>query len=411
VIARAERLQPQLNCLAVELFDEAREKAKQAENDVAQERPLGPLHGVPITVKDGVATAGHRLPIGSFAFENNVATTDVLAAARIKSAGAIIVGKTTTPECYHKVLTEHSDGSRAGQFRLLFLRGSYGEKRARSRLLASVMEGNAGHDVHSQRASREQLVYCEPANAVRGLRVGWIPRFRQFRVETEVTAAAQAAIARLEADGSVVEILPDTTFDNVFDTYVVIATTAHAARFGGLIDQLGDRLTSSLRESILQGRTYSAIDLQRAADQRTLLFRRVQDLSARYPDAHRPCQATRCRRSDQHAALCRVGECSLPIQSDRTSCGLRAVWLHCARIAHRPATSRAVGSGGQDTWRCCLLRNGGAVGAPASARVNGPNSALSISPHLAVGRDAIERLRACMRILERSNFALPAGRW
>ena len=50
VIARAERLQPQLNCLAVESFDEAREKAQQAENDVVQGRPLGPLHGVPIVM-------------------------------------------------------------------------------------------------------------------------------------------------------------------------------------------------------------------------------------------------------------------------------------------------------------------------------------------------------------------------
>ena len=242
----------------------------------------------------------------------------MLAAARIKSAGAIIVGKTTTPECYHKVLTDsplfgvthnpwaldHTPGGSSGGAAAALAAGiaplavgtdgggsircpaactgilglkptlgripmeaapdsfacySFAGPMARNvrdlALLASVMEGNAGHDVHAQRTSREQLVYHEPADAVRGLRVGWIPRFRQFRVDTEVAAAAQAAVERLEADGSVVEILPDTTLDNVFDTYVVIATTAHAARFGGLIDQLGDRLTPSLRELILQGRS------------------------------------------------------------------------------------------------------------------------------------------------------------
>ena len=366
VIARAERLQPQLNCLAVESFDEAREKAKQAENDVVQGRPLGLLHGVPITIKDGVATAGHRLPIGSFAFENNVATTDVLAAARIKSAGAIIVGKTTTPECYHKVLTDsplfgvthnpwaldHTPGGSSGGAAAALAAGiaplavgtdgggsircpaactgilglkptlgripmeaapdsfacySFAGPMARNvrdlALLASVMEGNAGHDVHAQRTSREQLVSHEPADAVRGLRVGWIPRFRQFRVDTEVAAAAQAAVERLEADGSVVEILPDTTLDNVFDTYVVIATTAHAARFGGLIDQLGDRLTPSLRELILQGRSYSAIDLQRAADRRTSLFRRVQDLFARLDLLVTPTLTAPAKRLDAGGAI------------------------------------------------------------------------------------------------------------
>ena len=57
VIARAERLQPQLNCLAVKSFDEAREKAKQAENDVVQGR-LGLLHGVPISAPEPEPSAG-----------------------------------------------------------------------------------------------------------------------------------------------------------------------------------------------------------------------------------------------------------------------------------------------------------------------------------------------------------------
>src|ERR1051325_1104409 len=67
---------------------------------------LGALHGVPFAVKDLVSTKGGRTTFGSFALADNVPAADSPAVARLKAGGAILVGKTTTPEFGHKCFTE-----------------------------------------------------------------------------------------------------------------------------------------------------------------------------------------------------------------------------------------------------------------------------------------------------------------
>src|SRR5213078_327969 len=68
--------------------------------------PLGLLHGIPFAAKDLVNTAGVRTTFAAIAHEENVPKEDAVAAARVKSAGAILFGKTTTPEFGHKALTD-----------------------------------------------------------------------------------------------------------------------------------------------------------------------------------------------------------------------------------------------------------------------------------------------------------------
>jgi len=106
VLARAEAMDGALNLFALPLFDEARAAARAAEAAVTAGDPLGALHGVPITVKDNVAVAGLRLTNGSAAFMETVAAADAEVVRRVKSAGAIIIGKTNLPEFAHKVLTD-----------------------------------------------------------------------------------------------------------------------------------------------------------------------------------------------------------------------------------------------------------------------------------------------------------------
>lgn len=67
---------------------------------------LPPLHGVPFSVKDLLNTEGMRTTFGSRAFAANVPETDVAAVARLRAAGAILIGKTTTPEFAAQVLTD-----------------------------------------------------------------------------------------------------------------------------------------------------------------------------------------------------------------------------------------------------------------------------------------------------------------
>ncbi|HSH99623.1 MAG TPA: amidase, partial [Reyranella sp.] len=105
VLARAEKLQPILNCFITLVPEQAMAAARQAEDDVMQGRPLGLLHGIPYAAKDLVNTAGVRTTFGSLLHEHNVPTEDAVATARLRQAGAILFGKTTTPEFGHKALT------------------------------------------------------------------------------------------------------------------------------------------------------------------------------------------------------------------------------------------------------------------------------------------------------------------
>ena len=106
VLDRIERLQPVLNCFITVCADEAREQARAAEQAVMRGEALGLLHGVPYSAKDLVNTAGVRTTFGSLLYEHNVPKEDAVAAARMKAAGAILVGKTTTPEFGTKALTD-----------------------------------------------------------------------------------------------------------------------------------------------------------------------------------------------------------------------------------------------------------------------------------------------------------------
>ena len=106
VLARAERLQAELNCFITICHDEALRDAQAAERTLMRQGPRGPLHGVPFTVKDLVNTAGVRTTFGSLLHAGNVPTEDAEAVARLRRQGAILIGKTTTPEFGAKCLTD-----------------------------------------------------------------------------------------------------------------------------------------------------------------------------------------------------------------------------------------------------------------------------------------------------------------
>ena len=106
LLGRIARSQPGLNAFITACADDARADARAAEAAVMRGETLGPLHGVPFAVKDLVNTAGVRTTFGSVALADNVPATDSPAVARLKAAGAILVGKTTTPEFGHKCFTE-----------------------------------------------------------------------------------------------------------------------------------------------------------------------------------------------------------------------------------------------------------------------------------------------------------------
>jgi aspartyl-tRNA(Asn)/glutamyl-tRNA(Gln) amidotransferase subunit A len=339
VLARAERLQPVLNIFAMLLAERAIDSARAAEAAVMHGDTLGPLHGVPITIKDNVAIGGVPMRNGSLSSLDLVPDQDATVTARVKAAGAILIGTTTLPEFAHKVLTdspvygvtrnpydlERTPGGSSGgasaalasgiaplaigsdgggsircpaactgvaglkatlgripfeQFPDSFVNyaavGPMTRVVADLPLLLSVMSGPHVDDPYSYAVER---FAARPAQQpMRGLRVAWIERFGNIRPEAEVGALTKRAVGLLADRGAHVEAVTTPIFDDVFDTYVVIATTAHAARLEAVAARWGDKITASLRQSIARGLGYSAAEWQRASDRRSVLFRAVQRL-------------------------------------------------------------------------------------------------------------------------------------
>jgi len=97
-LAQIEKLNPSLNAFVQLDADRARQSAAEAERAVMQGKPLGPLHGVPISIKSSISVAGLRCESGTRLRAGLVADQDAPLVIRLKNAGAIVLGVTNTPE-------------------------------------------------------------------------------------------------------------------------------------------------------------------------------------------------------------------------------------------------------------------------------------------------------------------------
>ena len=96
-INRIEAHDGDINAVVVRTFDDARARAKDADAAIAAGRDLGPLHGLPMTIKESYVIADTPATWGIEGFRNNVATGDGLAVRRFRAAGAHFLGKTNVP--------------------------------------------------------------------------------------------------------------------------------------------------------------------------------------------------------------------------------------------------------------------------------------------------------------------------
>jgi amidase len=96
-LARIERLDPQVNAVCTFAVDAARDQAHAADRATANGQSWGPLHGVSITIKDAIATAGIRSTGGSTEMLDHIPEHDAEVVAAVKRAGAIVFGKTNVP--------------------------------------------------------------------------------------------------------------------------------------------------------------------------------------------------------------------------------------------------------------------------------------------------------------------------
>ena len=98
VLERIERLNHQLGAYVMVHAERALGEARAAEQAVMASEPLGPLHGVPISIKDNLWTTGERTTYGSRLLAEFVAPQDAPSVARLRAAGAVLVGRTNLPE-------------------------------------------------------------------------------------------------------------------------------------------------------------------------------------------------------------------------------------------------------------------------------------------------------------------------
>ena len=340
VLRRIEALQPSVNAFITVTADEAREAARRAEAAVMAGGDLGPFHGVPFSVKDLLFTQGVRTTMGSMIFADQVPAEDAVPVRRLRAAGAILIGKTTTPEFGHKPLTDSplfgatrnpwdlsrtaggsSGGAAAavasgqgplalgtdggGSIRLpaaccgivglkptlgrvphvqqadLFSTTSYIGPMARSVAeVAACFDVIAGFDPRDP-YSRPEPLDDRRGGEVRGLRLGWLPRVGNRLVDPEVLASCEASVRHLEDRGARVETVEED-FAVFEPAFLVFFQGGLAARVGPHMAKFGDKVARSLRESIERGTQWSAVDWGNALGQRTAVFRRVHALFERF---------------------------------------------------------------------------------------------------------------------------------
>ena len=340
VLRRIEALQPTVNAFITVTADEAREAARRAEATLMSGGAVGPLHGVPFSVKDLLFTEGIRSTMGSVIFADQVPAEDAVPVRRLREAGAILTGKTTTPEFGHKPLTDSplfgatrnpwdlsrtaggsSGGAAAavatgqgplalgtdggGSIRIpaaccgvvglkptlgrvphvhqadLFSSTSYIGPMARSVAeVAACLDVIVGFDPADPHSRPEPL--DDPRRVgVRGLRLGWLPRVGNRLVDGEVLASCEAAVRHLEGGGAHVDTV-DENFAALEEAFLVVLQGGLAARIGPHMAKFGDKVSPSLRQTIEGGARWSATDWATALGQRTTLYRRVHALFQRF---------------------------------------------------------------------------------------------------------------------------------
>jgi aspartyl-tRNA(Asn)/glutamyl-tRNA(Gln) amidotransferase subunit A len=151
VIGQVERHEGQVGAFAALTLEQARESAQRAEVDLAATGPRSPLHGIPVGIKDLCDTEGVLSTSSSRTREGRVATADSAVSARLREAGAVLIGQTNTHEYAYGVITPRpgirgtSAGSRVARAAARVRRSRRGWCSARSGPTPAAPSGSPRH--------------------------------------------------------------------------------------------------------------------------------------------------------------------------------------------------------------------------------------------------------------------------
>lgn len=340
VLDRIERLGPHVNAFAHVDAKGALEAAEAADRALRGGQASGALHGIPVTVKDLVATRGMPTAFGSHAFAGNRPETDAVAVARLRAAGAIVIGKTTTPELGHKVLTDSpaygptrnpwaldkspggssggaaaavamgfgplavsTDGAGSGRipaaccglvglkptigavphethsdlFGPLTCVGAMARGVDDAALLFDVMRGPDPRDPWSLAGSSDPLIMPSDRLAVlRGLRVRFVGHMGSDFLDPEVDRLVRRTLRQMEDEGAHLAEVRPR-HDWGLDAALTLIRAYQAARFGHLLEHWRDKMDPALVQGLEYGLSLDGRQLAEAIAARTRLFRDVQE--------------------------------------------------------------------------------------------------------------------------------------
>lgn len=344
VLARLETVNPRLNAFCAVVADEALEAAAAAEVAVLMGEALGPLHGVPVSVKDLVYTRRLATAGGSRLFADHVPEEDAVCVERLRAAGAILIGKTTTPEMGHKAVTDSplcgvtrnpwnpeltpggssggaavavatglgplavgTDGGGSIRIPAAFC-GVYGLKPSFGRvpqfpgfpgwetlshtgpiartvrdaaLMLDVMAGPDDRDRWSLPADGGGSFLESCAAGVAGLSIAWSPDLGHALVDPEVARICEEAAARLESLGCHVEVVTPG-WDDPEEIFRVMAAAELYGAWGDRLAADAPRMDRSLVAFLRYGETITASRYLAATHQRREFWTEVQRFLARF---------------------------------------------------------------------------------------------------------------------------------
>ena len=339
-LARIEATEPMLNSFITLLPEEARAAARRAEREIQSGNYKGPLHGIPVALKDLFNTGGVRTTSGSRIFDNFIPERDCTVAARFHQAGAILLGKLNmhqfaygptgeNPDYGHMhnpwdldLITGGSSGgsgsaAAAGQCTITTGSDTGGSIRIPAALCGIVglkptyglvsrygltplswsldhpgpmvrtvedaalsMNAIAGYDPKDVASARVDIPDYTTAltGDVRGLRIGVVREYFEAPLDPEVDRSVRDAIGVLESMGAVVTEVSFPMFNDSQAISGAILMSEAAAYHRDLLASDGEKLYPPVRVRLEAGLFVSAADYLRAQQARSLFDRQAREL-------------------------------------------------------------------------------------------------------------------------------------
>jgi amidase len=342
-LCQIERVNPQVNAIVTLAPEQALAQARAADAALRRSDAVGPLHGLPVAHKDLVQTKGMRTTSGSPIYADFVPDVDDLIVTRIRKAGAILIGKTNTPEfgagsqTFNPVfgatrnpydctktcggssggaavalacgMIPIADGSDTGgslrnpasfcnvvgfrpspgrvphcsdraTWQTLSVLGPMARTVADAALLLSAMAGP--HPCSPIALQKPGAHFRQPLDRdFHGVRVAWSRTASGLPVDPEVTAVLEQARPVLEAIGCIVEEAePD--FTGADEAFRVWRAWGYEQKLGELADTHRDRLKETILWEIERGRALTGPQIGRAERLRTALYHRMRRFMKTY---------------------------------------------------------------------------------------------------------------------------------